>query len=149
MEQNLFVYGTLIFPEILKKLTGEEINGVPAILENYKRYAIYDGDMARSYPAVIKENNERVEGILLLGIKQSVIDIIDFFEGNEFERSIVPVKAADNIYFASVYVWKESQHFKLKSDWDIEHFKKKYLRIYLNKVIPGTLDEYNIRSGKN
>jgi gamma-glutamylcyclotransferase (GGCT)/AIG2-like uncharacterized protein YtfP len=48
--QNIFVYGTLQSPEIIKKLTGKSFKNTPAVLEGYKRYWVKESD----YPAVIQ-----------------------------------------------------------------------------------------------
>jgi hypothetical protein len=60
MKKHIFVYGTLLFPEIIKVLTGKELTSIDSILDNYKRFKIIDKEIKRPYPAIKKSRGDKV-----------------------------------------------------------------------------------------
>ena len=75
---NLFVYGTLCFPEIVEKLTGKSFQTENAVLKGYERKRIRNAD----YPAIIKNENIEVEGLLLWNVDKRSLKIVSFYEGD-------------------------------------------------------------------
>ncbi|NQU55294.1 MAG: gamma-glutamylcyclotransferase [Bacteroidetes bacterium] len=83
--QNLFVYGTLLSSGIIKKLTGKTFSSKKAILHNFKRYCV----KACDYPTITPRIGEKTIGLILKDVSDSSLKIIDFFEGEEYERKQV------------------------------------------------------------
>ncbi|MEF2175157.1 MAG: gamma-glutamylcyclotransferase family protein [Candidatus Absconditabacteria bacterium] len=81
---NLFVYGTLMYPEIVFALTGKYFRSQEAILSNYKRYAIRYGNITSPYPGIIPFNNSLVHGNILFDVDEYSLQILDFFEDSEY-----------------------------------------------------------------
>lgn len=135
MKKHVFVYGTLLFPEIVKVLTGKKLTSIDALLNNYKRFKIIDKDIKRPYPAIKKLKWDNVVWKLFLDVAPSIVDIFNFYEGNEYIENEVTVLSKGIKYKASVYVWDKNYDL-LQWDWDKENFKSKYLDLYVNKEIP-------------
>lgn len=70
---KLFVYGTLLFPEILKNLTGKSFRSIPATLYKYKHCKVTETD----YPAIIKNENAKTEGMLLFDVDEKSMKKIE------------------------------------------------------------------------
>jgi gamma-glutamylcyclotransferase (GGCT)/AIG2-like uncharacterized protein YtfP len=80
---KLFIYGTLIDPEIQKSILGRIINGIPNILEGYEKSEIeIEGE---KYPLTVQNKNEIVEG-LVIDINDDELKKIDEYEGVEYKR---------------------------------------------------------------
>ena len=143
MLKNFFVYGTLVFPEIIFALTKKQFKNQNAILEGYKKFKIFDNDQPRPYPGISKNLGSKVVGKIIFDIDEKSAKILDFFEGFDYDKKILTIKSENNNFNAIVYVWKNKQKDKLKSKWDEKEFKDKYLNFYINKKIPQILSGYN------
>ena len=93
INNNCFVYGTLMSPQVLQTLLGRiPTMTKPAYLHNYIRYPVKD----HVYPGIIpcsKSSNHHgdkgiVEGILLSGLTKNEIKIFDWFEDTDYKRCI-------------------------------------------------------------
>ncbi len=136
--QQLFVYGSLCFPEIVEKLTGNIFETEPAVLHGFLRQKVKGCD----YPAITKKEGEKVEGFLLKNLNERAVQILTFFEGDEYQKEIVDVETEIGREKALVFVWKNSPDLLEKGDWSFQTFKKESLPVYLEKIIPQTLEEY-------
>ncbi|PVF97291.1 PLP-dependent transferase [Serendipita vermifera] len=103
---SLFLYGTLLHPAVLKRVIGHEGTGLfhqPALLYDFTRHHV-KGD---TYPAILPWEKadklfdqtgaipkpspaERcVRGSLVTGFSRVDIELLDVFEGDEYERQLV------------------------------------------------------------
>ncbi len=137
--QHVFVYGSLLFPEIAEGLCQCSIQTEEAVLKDYKRLAVSGAD----YPAIIEQNNSKVEGKLLLNLDQHSLEILTFFEGDEYDLTAVEVQTKKGGMQALVFTWKPGLNYLETFDWDKQQFKTKSLPFYVNEVVPETLEEYN------
>ena len=126
--QNLFVYGTLQYPEILQKLTGKSFVSKPAVLNNYKRHRVKHAE----YPAIIPNPGVQTMGLLLENVDELSLKAIDFYEGEEYEKTAVTVNSEDMDIMALTYVWNGGINNLEKDDWNKNNFEKNYLEIYLD-----------------
>lgn len=141
--KNIFVYGTLLFPEILERLTGKTFKSKEGYLNDFKRYEIFDDNIPRKYPAIIESKGEKVEGKIVFDLDQESLNILNYFEDEKYEPKILKAYShSGEEYQVLVYVWKDEFKDMLKGDWDIDYFKDNYLSIYLNEIIPRVLGEY-------
>lgn len=136
--QHLFVYGSLLFPELTEKLTGKTFKSVVAVLSGFKRFALKGCD----YPAIIPKNSSDVEGLLLLNVDEESMKILTFFEGGEYKKQDVVVTSEKKKYTATAFVWAESELCPEDFDWDLNTFRKASLQFYLEKVVPETVKEF-------
>ncbi len=140
--KNIFVYGTLMFDEILEVLTGKTFKSQNAFLNDFSRYQIFDLEIPRKYPAIISNTGSRVEGKIIFDVDQQSLDILDSFEDEKYELKILKLYTEEGReYEVLTYVWKEEFRDMLKGDWDPNYFKDNYLSIYINDIIPRVLKE--------
>lgn len=136
--QNVFVYGTLLFPEITKKLTGKTFKISPAELPGYKLYCVKNSD----YPAIIRQKDSVTEGLVLENVDEFSLNIISFYEGDEYEKEKVTVNLNGKATDALTFVWVHGSEFLENKEWDFRGFEKSGLEHYLDVVIPETLEVF-------
>ncbi|KAH7884324.1 hypothetical protein F5I97DRAFT_1812660 [Phlebopus sp. FC_14] len=100
-----FFYGTLIHPEILKRVignAGSHLSICPALLLDHTRHQITASNC--DYPGVVPYSQSRVmfdrelsleersvRGVLVIGLSDEDVRLLDIFEGNEYTRELVSV----------------------------------------------------------
>eukprot|EP01100_Stratorugosa_tubuloviscum_P008316 TRINITY_DN345_c5_g1_i1.p1 TRINITY_DN345_c5_g1~~TRINITY_DN345_c5_g1_i1.p1 ORF type:complete len:158 (-),score=59.85 TRINITY_DN345_c5_g1_i1:151-624(-) len=157
MSASVFTYGTLMFDNIIKSL----INRVPpsqiAIAYSFKRHSL----LSRPYPAVTYASFDQfVVGRLFLTLTQNELEILDHYEGNEYNRIQINVKAINNnnnnnnnnqlvkqiklienqvidiekVEFveqsAFIYVWGLTDDQLLPQDWNIDQFNEHTFNLF-------------------
>lgn len=127
--QNLFVYGTLLFPEILQKITGKNFGSGEATLPGYRRHAVKNCD----YPAIIQNKNEKVEGKLILNVDDESMKLLSDYEGEEYKKAEVEVQSGDSKIMAVVFVWCDSLDKLMENDWDENHFGEHLQKGFIEK----------------
>lgn len=137
--QHIFVYGSLLFPEITKKLTGKSFKTLPATLEGYKMSCVKGCD----YPAITQQEGSKTVGLLIENTDDLSLSIISFYEGDEYEKRPVTVNSDGKSVTALTFVWVNKNDLLDDEDWDFQHFEKTSLEYYLNEVIPETLEEFH------
>ena len=136
--KNLFVYGSLLFPEIVNELTGSNFQSKPAILKDYTRVLVHGAD----YPAIIKEKKTEVEGMILFNVDSAALNIISFYEGGDYDKVLVTVNENGYKIPALTFVWRSEIDYLSDESWSMEHFKKESLDYYLKEIVPLTLKTY-------
>jgi gamma-glutamylcyclotransferase (GGCT)/AIG2-like uncharacterized protein YtfP len=124
----LFVYGTLMFPEVLDVLLGRTPDMAPASLPGWRAAALAD----RVYPGLVAAPGE-VTGQLLLGLDAHEMDVLDAFEDVLYERRLLDLADADattGARQAMTYVWLDATQV-LPHDWDAAHFVTTELPAYI------------------
>lgn len=120
---NLFAYGTLMWPDVLKAVMGRRLKGEKAILHGYTRRRV----KGQHYPVVFQALEESVEGIFYTGLTLDEFQCLDAFEGVQYERVELPF--GDTI--ACVYVlsndWK---HIAESERWFPEMLKPEHLAAF-------------------
>ena len=139
---TLFVYGTLCFPEIVAKLTGKSFQSEPAVLKGFQRMMVKNAD----YPAIIKNINSEVDGILLSGVDNRSMQIISFYEGAEYRCEEHEVFLQNDKIKANVFIWDSSIEL-LEGDWNAHEFLGSSFNLYLEKIIPETILEFSRFNG--
>lgn len=97
---RLFVYGTLIQQDLLRRLLGKAPPAVDASLDHYRRYRL----RGRAYPGIRYSHHDRVEGRLLAGLSVAQLRTLDHYEGSEYRRVRVGVNTPEGRQSAWVYV---------------------------------------------
>ena len=138
---DLFVYGTLCFPEIVEKLTGKTFQSEQAILKGFHRRRVKNAD----YPAIVKNDNSEVKGILFHDVDDLSFQIINFYEGDDYRCKTLGININDGFVNAKVFIWDSDYNRLDHVDWDSNKFFKKSLEIYLEKVVPDTISEFNLK----
>jgi gamma-glutamylcyclotransferase (GGCT)/AIG2-like uncharacterized protein YtfP len=89
---SLFVYGTLMSPNLINRVIGRVPKMVPAVLHNFHRYKIQD----RPYPGIAEAKGSRVEGMFIESLDDEEFSKLDEYENIEYERIPVEVQLACN-----------------------------------------------------
>ena len=142
--QNLFVYGTLLFPELVYALTQKSYKSTPALLKDYQVTEIFDGAIPRSYPALTPMLGAEAKGKLLFDVDEKALGILDSYEGDEYEKITINLPVDGANYQAITYAWIGTGDEELKGDWNPNEFESNHLSYYLNEVVPEVLEEYQI-----
>ncbi|MCK5316470.1 MAG: gamma-glutamylcyclotransferase, partial [Anaerolineales bacterium] len=83
MPSQLFVYGTLTDPETQKKVIGKTVDGVPDVLNGYKKSTIVI--FGNSYPDIVKALSSSVDG-LIIPVTTDELELIDNYETDWYKR---------------------------------------------------------------
>ncbi|GBD25469.1 hypothetical protein HRbin30_00792 [bacterium HR30] len=99
--QNLFVYGTLRDPALVKELTGRSFDTEEAWLLDHERR-----QLPHTYPFVVPAPGHRVRGLLLRNVDSAALAALDRYEceGVLYARVRARVKTRHGIEDAYVYV---------------------------------------------
>ncbi|OGY64732.1 MAG: hypothetical protein A3I24_02500 [Candidatus Harrisonbacteria bacterium RIFCSPLOWO2_02_FULL_41_13b] len=97
-KNKLFIYGTLIDPEIQELVWGRKIKGTADILKGYKKSKIkIDGAI---YPLIVLSKNGKVEG-LVIKVTDDELKKIDKYETDSYKRIEVDLESRKSAW---VYV---------------------------------------------
>ncbi|MEQ8703547.1 MAG: gamma-glutamylcyclotransferase family protein [Phaeodactylibacter sp.] len=127
----LFVYGTLLFPEILATLLNRVPHHIESTLIDHRRFAIHDGPKVRPYPAIFPEPGAVVSGHLLPDLSPRECQILDAYEGADYAKTTGQVKKAGQWTEAEVYIWRADKRGQLRDSWEPEYFQAHHLGTYL------------------
>ncbi len=139
--QQVFVYGSLLFPELVEALTGRSFESREATLKNYRRFCVQGAD----FPAVFPQKGSEVHGRILLNVDKQSLDVLNFYEGDEYACRSEIVETENGSAEALVYVWQSGREH-LNGDWNEKHFEEKWLRDYIDFIAPETVKAFeNLR----
>ena len=129
MPHCLFAYGTLMFPQVFRHVTGRHAVGRPAELSGFGRFRLH----GRSYPGLVPMSGERVRGLLYEGISAPQLRRLDIFEGRIYRRKKVRVR---DVRGRSVMAWTyviPAQHRALlcRQSWDASVFSRRHIQRFL------------------
>ena len=121
---NLFVYGTLMFEEVIRELVGTMPIHRAALAKDVTRPQFEGQD----YPGLVECPGRDVSGLLFTGLRAETLLIFDKFEGSEYERR--PVQLA--VGTAEAYFVRDEYRDRLSTiEWDPEAFRRDKLEAYL------------------
>lgn len=96
---DLFVYGTLMDPELVRRLTGRIFSRCPARLADFRRI-----EPPGSYPYIVPCPGSTVEGVVLRNLDDRTLRVLDEYEGNLYLRTEVTADTAAGPRRCVVYV---------------------------------------------
>jgi gamma-glutamylcyclotransferase (GGCT)/AIG2-like uncharacterized protein YtfP len=132
-ESNVYVYGTLQEPSIVRLIVGRTLVGAAAVLEGHARFRLEH----KVYPAIVAQPGERVSGLLYSGLTQSELRRLDEYEGPLYERRELSVSRSGAATRAFTYVLKEqNRHLLSPEPWSLEQFRREHLASYLARITP-------------
>lgn len=128
---RLFAYGTLQVPEVLQAVIGGQRRGEPALLNGFRRFCV----PGKPYPAIVADVSSAVPGLLYEGLSAADLELLDYYEGELYERRELPVKVQSSELVAKCYVLGEA-HATLIVDaaWDLREFEREHLASYLQRL---------------
>lgn len=132
---NVFVYGTLMLPEVLQLVLERAPLTVQATLMGYKRCAL----LTEVYPAMVTATETtpvpQVSGRLLRDLDDSELHKLDAYEGAMYKRVTVPAVTEAGQSRAFAYVLQdEFRHLLTAKDWDPQTFLRRDLQCFLKQL---------------
>ena len=116
---DLFVYGTLMVPKIMRAVCGYARPGLPARLWGHRR-----GRLAgETYPAIVPSIGHHVDGLLYRGVSPRQIRQLDRFEGPMYRRTLVRVEVDGVRFRSAVYRLAPTYYRRLqRGAWSLQGF---------------------------
>jgi gamma-glutamylcyclotransferase (GGCT)/AIG2-like uncharacterized protein YtfP len=142
MSAQVFVYGTLLVPEMMRAVSGRDFKPVAATAEGYGRYYV----KGRVYPGIIAEMGSTVEGLVYLDVDTESLARLDYFEGPEYVREQLCVSTgANKTLAAEAYVVPMARCDMLTRDtWTVEAFRREGMLAFVDdakKIMTGFASE--------
>lgn len=126
---NVFTYGSLMFPEVWRRVAGVSSTGCPARLAGYRRFAV----RGRTFPGIVPEATARVDGVVYRDVPPEAVARLDVFEDEMYERLNLPVTlSGGGVLRCEAYVVTDPyRHWLGAADWDPAVFERDHLRRFL------------------
>jgi gamma-glutamylcyclotransferase (GGCT)/AIG2-like uncharacterized protein YtfP len=118
---HVFTYGTLMFPEVWRIVTGREERGIAGNIPGHNVFRVRDG----VYPGMIWTGGASiVSGVVYRNVDVAAIERLDEFEGSAYERRTVLATCADGeTHECFAYVVPPHQHHLLtREPWTAQRF---------------------------
>lgn len=93
--QHVFVYGTLINPEVQRRIIGRLVEGTPDTLENVTKSEIKLG--ANTYPILVEAQGHNVDGHILT-VTPTELARIDKYETDAYRRLRMQTKNGVDVW---------------------------------------------------
>ena len=130
---RLFCYGTLMFPEVMQRVTGGHYEGIVASLDDYGCYSVN----GQAFPGIVGEAGAVAQGLVYAGIGDSLLRKLDRYEGDLYERVRVCVTDAEGRPLqAWTYVIPAARRGVLsRQAWDRQAFEREHLQACLHRLL--------------
>jgi len=135
--RSLFVYGTLLFDELIMALTDKRFRSAPAQLMGYSRHRVIRDGQETAYPAIRLNPLNSVCGKLLFDVDKLSMKRIHVFESEPPDYDQIKVEVTldgGRIAPAVAYVAKPSVVPLLAGNWSEEQFARDHLNAYLSEL---------------
>lgn len=116
---SLFLYGTLQHGLVLKRLLGRLPDSSPATLAGHRAAPL----TGRAYPGLLVDTDS-IAGGRLITVTEAEAEVLDRFEGPEYERRAVTATDGDGVTVACA-AWLltgPSRRLAQAGAWDLAHF---------------------------
>ena len=129
---RVFVYGTLMAPEVMGALIKRVPLMQPARLDGFERWSL----RGAVFPAAREAAGGRVDGMLVDGLSTDELAVLDWFEDGGYERLPVRVRLlaprAESVD-AGVYCWpaRRAGDLRVGVAWSYEDFRLRHLPEYI------------------
>lgn len=122
----MFVYGTLLFPEVVAALIGRVPRTVPAAVDGWRAARL----RGRPYPGLVPAPGwGAASGLVLSGLTAAERAIFDDFEGDPYETGSLVLRDGSS---ALGYLWRD-QAETMPEDWDAAAFADRHLAGYVRR----------------
>ena len=122
---DLFVYGTLQFPEVLRALLGRIPECGPVTLDGWRAAAL----ARRPYPGLVAAN-ATVPGMLLTGLTAEELEVLDEYESGPYDLRELALSDGRPAW---AYAWTDATCV-LASDWSADAFAAEHLSGFVVRV---------------
>ena len=117
---HCFTYGSLMWADIMARVSGGHFASCAAVLDGHRRHPV----LGQDYPGLRPTARARVAGRLYLDLDATALARLDAFEGEEYQRCELSVRAEDGRSLrAWTYLYRpEFAHRLAPGDWDPQRF---------------------------
>ncbi|BET26290.1 gamma-glutamyl AIG2-like cyclotransferase [Limnobacter thiooxidans] len=130
--RHVFVYGSLMYLPVW----GQVVKGVypcmNAIAKGFQRHAV----PGETYPAMVRNTQAQVQGLVWLNVRPEDIHNLDVFEGSEYAREHIEVflNTTGETVKADTYIWR---HPDLLTDalWSVSQFEAEGMQAFLARHV--------------
>jgi len=139
---NVFVYGLLMFPEIVRAITGQQYRTLPAVLPHHQRRGLSQSPGIAPIPVLIDAQDFDQDGVLLLEVDENAMAKLDFFEELDsglYVKKQVRVQADGQWYFAICYAAGPALLPYVSGDWTPDFINAEQKAYFIQTVIPDML----------
>jgi gamma-glutamylcyclotransferase (GGCT)/AIG2-like uncharacterized protein YtfP len=128
--RNLFVYGSLMYEPVWRRIVTGDFRSKPALLTGYRRLRVANAD----YPAII-QGAGTVQGLVWLEVDGENLRRLDEFEGEPYARVSGVVVGDDGVEIAADYYEIRDAHRGILEnvEWDPREFERAGLARFLDR----------------
>jgi len=126
---NIFVYGSLIIPQVMRRVTGRSFSSEEAFLRGYAQFRLKDEADAALIPFPDKET----DGVVYYDVDEETAGRLDAFAGARFERIEVNVETEGRAWVeAQTHILRRAQRKRLATEpWDELKFRSRDMDAFL------------------
>ncbi|MFT5535325.1 MAG: gamma-glutamylcyclotransferase (GGCT)/AIG2-like uncharacterized protein YtfP [Burkholderiaceae bacterium] len=129
MSIHVFTYGSLMFPEVWRRVVRGHYASQPACIDGHQRYAV-NGD---TYPGIVIEAGASVTGLVYRDINAADLAALDHFEGDGYHRIGLQASTDDGVVLAvQTYLFRDpaglSDQPWLPHEFQLQRFLGSYCR---------------------
>lgn len=142
MSSGLFVYGSLMFPEVFSIVLGRTVQNEDlsdATLTGYRRIAV----PGRTYPTGIVSSGSLIRGKLIRDLSDADLERLDAYEESFYVRKTVDVQTSKGMEEAFAYIDGRNPLPFECHDWNPETFEKTF-PAFISKLRAGWKREERI-----
>ena len=129
MRHHVFAYGSLMFPQVWRRVVCGRPAARPARLHGFERLTV----RGETYPAIVERAKAWVDGVVYLDVQAGDLQRLDAFEGADYERRALRVRLLDGAgdgLAAQAYVWTDPSRLE-DCSWDPDWFGRDGLPVFL------------------
>jgi gamma-glutamylcyclotransferase (GGCT)/AIG2-like uncharacterized protein YtfP len=130
---HLFAYGTLMFPEVWRRVVGRDFRTQRATVNGYVALRA----TGQLFPVLVPADvEETLAGLVYFDLDDSVFAMLDEFESDLYDRSSVDVVLEDGRTLAcQAYVLPErNRQFASSQRWDSVWFEREAMAEYVRQL---------------
>jgi gamma-glutamylcyclotransferase (GGCT)/AIG2-like uncharacterized protein YtfP len=140
MKHNLFAYGSLAFPEVLRLMRDMDYRLIDATLWGYKIMTI----KRDIFPTIVADDSSKVQGKLILGLDDEFLKDLDEYEGDDYSRISGKAETPEGMLECFYYVNRVHDAGSLIPGWDSLKFREHNLEDLQKKFIADEITDDKI-----
>lgn len=148
---NVFVYGLLMFPEIVTAITGQQFKTVAALLPHHRRSGLSQSPGNTPIPVLVEDQHQELKGLLLLEVDAVSMAKLDFFEELDsglYVKKSVRVQANGQWFDAICYAAGPALLPYVSGEWTPERVNEQQKAYFIQTVIPEMLRAMDAQSSQ-
>jgi gamma-glutamylcyclotransferase (GGCT)/AIG2-like uncharacterized protein YtfP len=127
---DLFVYGTLQNPEIVRALTSKSFKQDKYVLSDYA-VSLVTGE---HFPGMTRSPGAYASGYILYDVDEESLEMIDKWEGPNYTPTNLSILVNDQATEVVAYIWADGS--QLEGKWSNDTYRKTHMKECIEKCIP-------------